>query len=159
MSHRPALLLIPFLFTASPATTAQQNPLVGTWEEIDGRVDAEGRPAPTRANILIIGSDGYYMTSTLPPNRPKVNKPVAEMTRDELLARFGEVRGQRGVYSVSGDRLTTRQLGNVDPNEDGRQVVRVFRIDGDVLTLTAPNPAVTLQSRFRRLKPAQGSQP
>jgi hypothetical protein len=34
-------------------------------------------------------------------------------------------------------------------------MVRVFRIEGNVLTLFAPNTTVKLQSRFRRLPPAQ----
>lgn len=95
------------------------------------------------------------MTSALPTDRPKVNKPLAEMTREELLARFSEVRVQRGVYTVSGDRLITQRRGSHDPNEESALIPRLFRIEGDVMTLRAPDPANKLQARFRRLKPAQ----
>ena len=141
------------------STNAQQNPLVGTWEEIDGRTDRDGTPLPARPNILIFGGDGYYMTSALPADRPKVNKPLPELTKDELLARFTDVRVQRGVYSVSGDRLITQRLASQDPNEESARIVRVFRIEGDVLTFNAPDPALKLQSRFRRLTPAQVPEP
>lgn len=153
MMPRLLFLILGGLVVVSSVPDAQQNPLVGTWEEIDGRVGAEGNVAPTRPNMLIFGADGYYMSSALPPNRPRVNKPLSEMTKEELVARFTEVRVQRGVYQVSGDRVTTQRLASADPNEESRRIVRVFRIEGDVMTLSAPDPAVKLQSRFRRLKP------
>jgi hypothetical protein len=159
LSPRYLLLLLCTVFALPSTLGAQQHPLVGTWEEIEGRIGADGRPEAPRANILIFGGDGFYMTSALPPNRPTVNKPLSEMTKEELVARFSEVRVQRGTYSVSGDRLTTHRLGSVDPKEEARRIVRVFRIEGDVLTFTAPDPAVKLQARFRRLKPAQAPQP
>jgi hypothetical protein len=154
MMPRLLFLILCGLVVVSSVPDAQQNPLVGTWEEIDGRAGAEGNVAPTRPNMLIFGADGYYMSSALPPNRPRVNKPLSEMTKEELVARFTEVRVQRGVYQVSGDRVTTQRWASADPNEESRRIVRVFRIDGDVMTLSAPDPAVKLQSRFRRLKPA-----
>ena len=162
MRLRSAFLLISILCGAlaiASSTNAQQNPLVGAWEEIDGRIDGDGTPLPARANIWIFGGDGYYMSSALPADRPKVNKPLAEMSREELLARFAEVRVQRGVYSVSGDRLITQRLASLDPNEESARIVRVFRIEGDVLTFNAPDPALKLQARFRRLTPAQVPEP
>ena len=142
------------LLAFASSSNAQPHPLVGTWEEIDGRTGFDGGPGLRRANMLIVGPDGYYMTLALPPNRPKVNKPLTEMTREELLARFAEIHGNRGSYSISGDRWTTDRLASIDPNEEPRRIVRIFRIEGDVLTLTAADPAIKVQSRWRRLKPA-----
>ena len=69
LNLRNLLLMLCVVFAVPWAVGAQQHPRVGTWEEIDGRIGFDGGPAPRRANMLIVGADGYYMTSALPPNR------------------------------------------------------------------------------------------
>jgi len=153
MRNRGLLIVLLLACALYNVASGQQTALVGTWEEIEGRLDGDGRQTAVRANLLVFTPDGYYMTTDFPPTRPKVNKRLADMTKEELLARFADVRGQRGTYSVSGDRLTTQRLASIDPNEEVATLVRVFKIEGDTVTFTAPDPKIKFQSRFRRVKP------
>jgi hypothetical protein len=51
-------------------------------------------------------SDGFYEQMTIPAGRPKPAKPLADYTKEELLARFTRVEARRGRYTVSGTTPT-----------------------------------------------------
>src|SRR5262245_51287273 len=94
-----------------------------------------------RLHSSIFSANGYYSQTAIPPNRPKIEKPLTEMTKEELIARFQGVVARRGTYKIEGNKLTRRDMANTTPNLEGTDQVQVFRIEGDVLILGNTDPA------------------
>ena len=110
------------------------------------------QPSPPAA-FTIFSADGFYSQTAIPTGRAKVDKPLADYTKEELLARFNRSEARRGKYTVSGNTLTRTYASTLNPNDEGRapQVQR-FRIEGDVLILTSPSPTNKGETRWRRQK-------
>jgi hypothetical protein len=146
------LLCVIVLILPVPAYAQPPHPLVGTWERtsLKGARGATVQP-PAPPAFLIMTADGFFVQIAIPAGRPRLNKRAREMTRDELLTRFDDVNGRRGTWSVAGDRLTRMTVSAIDPDTEGTREVRRFRIDGNVLILTSPDPADRVEARFQRL--------
>jgi len=145
-----ALLAFPSLGSAQ---TTNFSPLAGAWERFSAR-DETGKmvsPQPPAA-FLIMTADGFFSQTAIPTGRPKSTKPLRDMTKEELLARFNNVVGRHGTYSVSGNRLTRHDLSNTNPNNEGMSQVQLFKIEGDVLILSNPDTTKKDEVRFRRVK-------
>lgn len=129
--------------------------LVGAWERfaMKDSTGADVRPVPPAA-FAIFSADGSYVQMAIPTGRPKVDKPLADYTKEELLARFSGAEARRGRYSAMGTTLTRTYTVSLDPNAEGREPqVQHYRIDGDVLILTSTSPATNKSEvRFRRVK-------
>ena len=140
-----------FLSLVHQAAAQSANPLVGAWERFS-QSRADGTPNPQPEAFLIFCARGNFSQTTLPPDRPKLTKPLQEMTREELLARFQGVQARRGTYAVNGTTLIRIDVATLEPEEAGFKLVQEFRVEGDVLTLisTAPNSKALV--RFRRVK-------
>jgi hypothetical protein len=132
---------------------AQDNPLVGTWERTSLK-DAAGKDVqpPAPAAFLIMSADGHYIQISVPASRPKVDKPVDQLSREELVARFNQVEARGGRYTVSGNRLTRRYDRTANPNQEGTEQTQLFRLEGDVLILSSADPKAKNEARFRRAK-------
>jgi hypothetical protein len=148
-------LLVAAVISAGYSAPAQsQGPLVGAWERIAIK-DSTGtdvQPTPPAA-FTIFGGDGFYSQIAIPTGRPKIAKPLADQTKEELLSRFSRAEARRGRYTVSGTTLTRTYVGTLNPNDEGRapQVQR-FRIEGDVLILTSTSAGNRAEARFRRVR-------
>jgi hypothetical protein len=129
------------------------NPLVGTWERFS-TTDAKGQPLQPQPPAAFLGmtANGYFSQVAIPRGRPKVDKPVKDMTREELVARFDNVIARRGTYKVEGNKHTRRDVVHTDPKTEGTEAVQTFRIEGDVLVLGNTDPANKAENRFRRVK-------
>ena len=141
-------LLLVFRATAS---APNQKAFVGTWERIAIK-NSEGQ-AVTGATVpshLIFNADGHYMQVTNPLGREKLDKPIKEMTKEELLNRFEGVGGSYGGYTISGNTLTRKSTTNSDPNREGIELKQTFKFEGDLLILTGTT--AQYETRFRRIK-------
>jgi hypothetical protein len=135
-----------------PAIAQSTNPLVGVWERISlMRGSTQGQP-PAAPEFLILTADGYFSESELPEGREKVNKPLDQMTKEELVARFQRTAASRGTYTIKGNVLTRKHIADLNPRAEGTDQVRNFRFDGDILVLSAGQPGTGLEARFKRLK-------
>lgn len=142
------------LFVVAITAFAQaNNPLVGTWERFS-TTDAQGKPAQPQppAAFLVFTGNGYFSQSAIPTGRPKINKPLKDMTKEELLARFANVLARRGTYKIDGNKLTRRDIAHTDPNQEGMDAIQTFRIEADVVILGNTDPANKTENRFRRVK-------
>ena len=132
---------------------ARSSPLTGAWERVSLR-DSTGTtlqpPAP--AAFAIYSAHGYFSQTAIPTGRPTIDKPLTDMTREDLLARFQRVSASRGIYTISGNRLTRKGLSNINPALEGGELVQLFRIVGDTLILTSPNPANRGEATFGRVR-------
>jgi len=143
------VLLITILLAPS-LTAAQDNRLVGTWERVSA-LTATGAPeTPLAPALLIVSADGHFTFSAIPTGRPKINKPLDQLTREEVLERYRGLTVRRGTWSVTENRFVTIENGAENPNLEGREVVRLFRMEGDVLVLSSPNPQDKTENRWRR---------
>ncbi len=139
---------------SSAVMLAQANLLVGAWERVSA-LDATGRPATSSPGLLIISADGNYIYTDIPPNRPKVNKPLDQMSREELLARFQGLSVRRGTWTLSGNRWSRVELGSENPNLEGSEAVRLWRIEGDQLVLYSTDPENKTENRWKRVMPVR----
>lgn len=138
---------------ATVAAAQAPNPLVGAWERVSVR-RADGRstqPPPPKA-FVVFTDDGWFSQSSIPLDRPKLGKPLEEMTREELLLRFNHLEARWGRYTISGDRLTRTPIGNSAPERQGIDQVQQFRFDDGDLLLIAVEQGTAIESRFRRAK-------
>ena len=137
MRSRNVVLLT---FLCLPAMAQSTNPLVGTWERISlMRGTTQGQP-PAAPEFLIISADGYFSESELPEGREKVNKPLDQMTKEELVARLTHVAASRGTYTIQGNVLSRKHVADLNPSAEGSDQVRNFRFEGDILVLSAGGP-------------------
>ena len=111
------------------AFAQNSNPLVGSWERI--KADPPAQPA-----FLMFSNDGFFTMTILPAGRPKSNKPLRELTREELIVRYELLVARRGPYRVEGNRLLRNDAAHHNPNLVGRDVVDLWRIEGDTLILS-----------------------
>src|SRR4051812_8744416 len=110
----PVIAALLFIVTA-PAVGQNTNRLVGTWERIYVTNDSGMALKNPTQPFLVVSGDGFYAQVGFPANRPKLTKPMAEYTKEELLARFQGGIGRFGKYSLSGARLTRTNVLNMDP--------------------------------------------
>lgn len=149
--------LLAFVVVQNSTIRSQEaSPFVGTWERIyivspEGKVTqdlAKGIGVPA---WLIMSDNGYFTQTTLPLGRPKLNKPLNEMTREELLAQLRGVVVRQGTYKVSGNDLTRTTVTNLNPSTEGEAETQQFRFEGDVMILTQREEPKR-DVRFRRVK-------
>ncbi len=141
-------LLLVFSATAS---APNQKAFVGTWERI-ARKDQDGQ-AVTGATVpsqIIFSADGHYVQVSNPPGRAKLDKPIKEMTKEELLNRFENVSGSYGTYSISGNTLTRKLISSSAPNGEGIEFKQTYKFEGDLLILSGTTSKS--EARFRRVK-------
>jgi len=149
-------ILVASLVTASALEAQSPHPIVGAWERFsikDSTGTAVSPPPP--AAFTIFSAEGFYSQMAMPTGRPKLGKPLADYTKEELLARFTGAEARRGQYTVSVSRktLTRTYTSSLNPDsEGGAPQVQNFRIDGDVLILTSVTPGNKSETRFRRAK-------
>lgn len=139
--------------THTGIAAAQSSPLTGAWERVSLRDSAGAMiQPPTAVAFAIYSANGYFTQIAIPAGRAMSDKPVNDMTREELVARFQGVSALRGTYVISGNRLTRRTLASLNPAQEGRDLVQTFRIDGDTLILGSPNPASRAEAKFVRAR-------
>jgi hypothetical protein len=90
-------------------------------------------------------------------NRPRIDKPLGQLTNEEFGARFTGVQTVYGTYTVRGDRLTRSVVGALNPNNEGerltsQQVSSKFKIEGDTLILDRSGSWTRAEARFRRVR-------
>ena len=143
--------------SGSPGREQARSALEGVWDEIRLR---EGNAAdgqkPNHMRRMFI--DGYYSLTNASEGRRKIDKPVAQMTREELLDRFRSLQVQDGTYQVTGpNRILLKRRVSQFPENHGTEQVMEWSIDAkDVLSLkiisdtgSAPVGQVTTYQRLK----------
>ncbi len=96
----------------------------------------------------------------MPDDRPKIDKPLDQVTAKELLSRFDKVEGGQGTWTVKADGsvLTRRHLVNIAPGGEGTNQDRLCWFEGEILALVGTGANRSPQARFKRL-PTQPNEP
>jgi len=130
-------------FLCLPVMAQSTNPLVGAWERISlMRGTTEGQP-PAAPEFLIVSADGYYCESELPEGRDKARKPLDQMTKEELVARYSRTAASWGTYTIVGNVFSRKHIMDLNPGAEGSDQTRNFHFEGDILVLTAGGPGDT----------------
>jgi hypothetical protein len=135
---------------SSPVCTAPR--LVGTWERISLLRNALSVQPPDAPLFVKFGSDGYWSMMEM-PERPKIDKPLEQLTAKELWKRFDSVDGGYGTWTITGDVVTRRHLVNIGAGGENNSQDRSCSFENEILALIGVNSGRTPQARFRRLAP------
>jgi hypothetical protein len=145
MSIEPFWRYLTLSLVAGLSAFAQTNPLVGTWERTSLTRDGQAQQPPANSEIVIFGADGQFMQSGLAVGR----NPQTKMTQAE---RFDHVTASHGPYTVAGNVLTRKHVADLDPNLEGVDAVRQFRIEAETLILQGSNAdGSKIDARFHKL--------
>lgn len=153
--RRPVLVISMLLLAIScvPAAAQAQAPLVGAWERFLHLIDdGQSTQPPIPAAFLVFTASGHWSQVAVPAGRPKVDKSIDQLNREELIARFSMVEARRGTYRVDGTRLVRTNTVSANPSEERTDQIQNFRIEGDVLILTSTDPKSKREVRFRRVR-------
>jgi hypothetical protein len=147
------VLVVLLLFASTKVAEAQGRKVTGAWRRI-ALFDSSGKSTqpPSAPAFVVFTSDGYFSQTAIPAGRPKNNKPVPSMTKEELVANFQNVDAWRGTYTVAGNKLTRKDVADVHTSDEGGTLVQVMRFHGDTLFLTRQNPANKAEGRFVRVR-------
>jgi hypothetical protein len=126
--------------------------LVGTWVRMSAVAD--GKPLSMPAETLILGEDGWFSATQLPPGRTSVGKPLEQWTVDDYLRSFTGVDASRGTYAIAGSTVTFKHADSIDPATIGVSTETSFSLQGETVTFTGTAPSGTkIEARYQRLKP------
>jgi hypothetical protein len=142
---------------SSGSSAREQAKFEGVWDEIRLREgnSTEGQK-PNHMRRMFLG--GYYSLTNASEGRRKIDKPVAQMTREELLDRFRSLQVQDGTYEVIGpNQIRLKRRISQFPENHGTEQVMEWSIDAkDVLSLkiisdtgSAPVGQVTTYTRLK----------
>src|SRR5262245_42695781 len=124
--------LLLFVFVQSlPCFAQDASRLIGTWERLYIRLaNGNDLQPPQAVPYLTFTADGFHSYIGVPTGRKVVDKPLEEMTKEELLGNYKQVGAFWGPYSVSGNRITRRAAIHTSPQLEGNEYVHEFRFDG-----------------------------
>ena len=155
VTRRLALIVLFCACAASPAfgQTCTADKLVGTWERISLLRNGLSVQPPDAPLFVKFGADGYWSMMEMPPDRPKIGKPLAEQTAKELWSRFERVEGGQGTWTLKADGtvLTRRHAVNIAPGGENNNQDRLCWFEGDILALVGTGANRSPQARFKRL--------
>lgn len=145
---------------ANPGPQCSASRLVGTWERISLLRNGLSVQPPDAPLFVKFSSDGHWSMMEMPDDRPKINKPLDQMTAKELLKHFDKVEGGQGTWTVKADGsvVTRRHLVNIAPGGEGSNQDRLCWFEGEILALVGTGANRSPQARFKRLA-AQQSKP
>jgi hypothetical protein len=130
------------------------NPLVGTWERVSLLRNSVSVQPPDAPLYLKFGADGYWSMMEMPDGRPKVNKPLEQMTKEELFERFDKVEGGWGYYLVKRDIVNRVHDEDIAPGREGVQHVREYIFEDKIMNLAGTGANRSPQARMQPMAPS-----
>ena len=130
------------------------NPLVGTWGRVSLLRNSVSVQPPDAALYLKFNADGYWSMMEMPDDRPKVNKPLEEMTKEELFQRFDKVEGGWGYYLVKRDIVNRVHDEDISPGREGAQHIREYIFEDKIMNLAGTGANRSPQARMKPLPPS-----
>jgi hypothetical protein len=146
-----ALLAVP---AAAQHADFEVNPLVGTWERVSLLRNSFSVQPPDAALYLKFNADGYWSMMEMPDGRPKVDKPLEEMTKEELFQRFDKVEGGWGYYIVKRDIVNRIHDEDISPGREGVQHIREYIFEDKIMNLAGTGANRSPQARMQPMPPS-----
>jgi hypothetical protein len=136
------------------ASAQSKDPIAGAWElAAQKNLTTGAAQTPAKAPLRIVYADGYYAQFAAEADRKNIDKPNADLTKDELVDRL-RMQGQYGTYRTAGNQLIRKIVIAAFPPNNGREITFDFRVEGDTLITVTQNATTKekTETRFRRLK-------
>jgi hypothetical protein len=156
------LVALAVVLCASPASgqPCTVEKLVGTWERVSLLRNGLSVQPPDAPLFVKFGADGYWSMMEMPPDRPKIDKPLAQQSTKELWSRFERVEGGQGTWTLKADGsvVTRRHAVNIAAGAENTNQDRLCWFEGDILALVGTGANRSPQARFKRL-PTQPLKP
>jgi hypothetical protein len=117
-------------------------PLVGTWKlrSFEFRDNGGGVAYPWGDEVygqVIYSADGYMSGSLMRGSRPQFQSSDVMSASDEECAKaLKSYIGYAGTYSVNDNKVVHKAEVSFFPNWTNTEIERVWKVDGDVLTLS-----------------------
>jgi hypothetical protein len=146
-----AILVLP---VAAQHPDFEVNPLVGTWERVSLLRNSLSVQPPDAPLYLKFGADGYWSMMEMPDDRPKINKPIEEMTKEELFQRFDKVEGGWGYYIVKRDIVNRVHDEDIAPGREGAQHIREYIFEDKIMNLAGTGANRSPQARMQPMTPS-----
>jgi hypothetical protein len=104
---------------------------------------------------LILGEDGWFHQTYLPPGRTAPRgKPMEQWTTQEYVAAYKGMMASRGTYNVSSNTLIRKHIADTDPSLEGRDDVGQYTLQGEAMTVQGRDAAgQKYEARYQRMKP------
>jgi hypothetical protein len=134
----------------APAPPPDYNPLVGTWVRYSLLRNGFSVQPPDAPLYVTFMKDGYWSMMEFPADRPRVNKPLAQQTPQELFSRFDKMGGGWGNFTHIGQVNYRHHKVGLGPG-GGNTQERAWRFEGNILILEGTGPTRSPQVRARKL--------
>lgn len=130
----------------------ETNPLVGTWGRVSLLRNSLSVQPPDAPLYLLFGADGYWSMMEMPDDRPKLDKTLDQMTKEELAKRFHDVSGGWGYYIVKNNIVNRIHDEDIAPGREGGQHVRYYIFEDKVMNLAGTGKNMSPQARMAPLE-------
>ena len=159
MRHKSRLLLLSAVIFAQGVVAQAQNKnaFVGVWEEVGG-TNAKGEAETGNAGMRrIFTAEGYYSIAfgRQCAGTQVVDKPLQDLTKEQIFDRLRCVIAQDGSFTVDGDKINITRRSAQAPQNVGTKQVMQWKVENGELSLKilsdtgqAPVGQVT---RYKRL--------
>jgi len=122
----------------------KQKPFVGTWQlvsfhikTLDGKVSYPY--GPDAVGYYIFSESGYMSVALMPTNRRMFAAgDIMGGSTEEKVAAAETYIAYNGKYEIQGDKLVVHPEVSFFPNWVGVDQVRIWELEGNRLTLSAP---------------------
>jgi hypothetical protein len=127
--------------------------LAGTWERLS--LSINGTPVEqTEPEHLILGEDGWFQQTLLPPNRIRVRKPMEQWTTADYVSAYRGMSASRGTYNANENTLIRKHIADADPNLEDRDETGQYTLQGDVMSIQGTDAAGRkFEAKYQRMKP------
>ena len=167
MRHKSRLLLLSAVIFAQGVVAQAQNKnaFVGVWEEVGG-TNAKGEAETGNAGMRRIFTEGYYSIAfgRQCAGTQVVDKPLQDLTKEQIFDRLRCVIAQDGSFTVDGDKINITRRSAQAPQNVGTKQVMQWKVENGELSLKilsdtgqAPVGQVTRYKRLTSTTKANGA--
>src|SRR5262245_21969747 len=135
----------------APAPPPDYIPLVGTWVRYSLLRNGFSVQPPDAPLYVKFMADGWWSMMEFPADRPKVNKPLDQLTPQEAFKRFDLMDGGWGNYTQVGMSNIRHHLGGISPGGGEWEQQGLWRFEGNILILEGAGPTRSPQVHARKL--------
>ena len=148
-----ALMVTVFLIAAADGARAEdRDKLTGIWERVSVKNLETGEANTEPRSVFLIITEEHFAVVGGAPGRKKLDKPLNEMTREELLDR-SRVVAVFGTYEVSGNKMIRHRIRSIVPVVEGTDNPQEFRFDkGQLVFRFRTHAGANVESRFKRIE-------
>ena len=135
----------------APAPPPDYNPLIGSWVRFSLLRNGFSVQPPDAPLYVKFSSDGYWSMMEFPADRPKANRPLPQLTPQELFVRFENLDGGWGDYTQNGMLNIRHHKAGLGPGGGESDQIREWSFEGNILLLAGTGGIRSPQARFRKL--------